>query len=248
MNLMERHYTEHDRSPTALTIVSVAQYLHFKKIYSHGLGQLQHHLAQLSYGQYATKPEAMLLTAMVSIAQAMNLFLLQRYTMNQRLQGLGRVVKTHKSITLYTYPEKADWLHEATKDLQTACRDFSWTVSAICYFVEHAKEAYTAVIPAVSPQDFPQTATPVLRRYNSFSSIGSERPRMKLARLDQTGDSGTSLSTLGTEPSSERSSASLEVALSTGASSVDVDQFADLDDDEAEDVLHLFASSLVIED
>lgn len=205
-------------SDTPLTVWSIPQFEQFQKCFSHGLGQLQHHLSLIPRGQASIGSTSLLTSTMISITRAMSVFLQRRLKMTQRLDGLGRVVETESSKTWYAQPDTL-WLRKAITDLKAKCDAFIWVVLEICRAKDECRASEGNAMASTAVTDH-RAPTPRLRNYNSFSSIGSEAPYLRSSwwRKEQC-DSNASSSSL-TNPFSDGSSVHSTAAFSTGPSSL----------------------------
>lgn len=205
-------------SDTALTVWSIPQFEQFQRTFSHGLGQLQHHLSLVASAHSSPTSISLLISSLVSITRAMSNFLQRRFSMAKRLQGLGRVVETESSTTWYSQPDTL-WLRKAIADLKAKCDAFSWVVLEICRADEAWRVSRRQVIASTAVR-VRRAPTPRLRSYNSFSSLGSETPCLRSAwRCKEQTDSSASSPAL-TNPFSDTSSLYSTAAFSTGPSSL----------------------------
>lgn len=159
----------------------------------------------------------MLMSSLVNVTRAMTTFLRRRYDMMQRLYGLGRVVETESSKTWYAQPENL-WLRRAVADLKAKCDAFTWVGGQICQASEDTRRLVSGVHTSARVTAH-RHSKPILRSYNSFSTLGSEVPRGQgekhIGRHDD-----SDLSSPKTNPFSDSSSAHSPKHFSTGPSSL----------------------------
>ena len=214
------HCTDLETSDPALTVWSAPQFEQFQTIFSHGLGQLQRHLNLLSNGQCCSDSSVLLMSTIIDITRAMISFLQRRHSMMQKLESLGRVVETESSQTWYAQPDTL-WLRKAVADLKAKCDAFSWLVLEICQARQMSNDPpVTAITPMSVTEHKP--SRPILRSYNSFSSLGSETPRDRSRNPFETRRDSDD-STVTTNPFSDGSSVYSAAAVSTGPSSLNPD-------------------------
>lgn len=200
---------------TPFTVWSVTQYKQFAHFFSTGLGQLHSSLDLLSLGRPLPRGSDMLAMTLLNQVRAMSHFLQRKYCMVQELEGLARVVETDSSKTWYALQDTT-WLRKALKDLTEKCDAVISVVNEICRVAHKA----TLAPPSVGPWTVARSkaATPVLRSYNSFSSIGSEAAAVPLRSCYNTQDT-TLASTPLTGPSNDGSSTGFLADLGTGRTS-----------------------------
>ena len=203
---------------TTITIWTIPQFEQCQTTFSHALAHLQreHDLISASASPSSITPQ--LLTSLIRMTQAMTVFLQRRYAMNQRLQGLGRVVESESSRTWYAQPDSC-WLRKACADLRAKCDAFVWVVGGICEVAEKTKRTREDVVQVVCESGYGQSR-PVLRSYNSFSSLGSEDVHCNKRRhANANPEPSPSLSSPGSNPFSDGSSVYSTSVFSTGQSS-----------------------------